>query len=182
MDQETKRQLESELTVMGLPGLDDPALVQCMADVVNGYPIPEERADFFCDLLNECEGSRRHEMYEAMRPRLHFPVPSLDACEARIAAKAERMIRPNKLPGRRARKELEASACVVVMVCGLCGKTEPFGDSTTVGAMLEARKAGWGRGPQLGLEYCVSCRLVTMPAKVCAHADSGKRAHGMELN
>src|SRR5487761_1467237 len=126
MDQETKRQLESELTVMGLPGLDDPALVQCMADVVNGYPIPAERADFFCDLLNECEGPRRREMYEAMRSRLHFPVPSLDACEARIAAKAERLIRPNKLPGRRAPKELQAASRVVVMECEMCGNAEPF--------------------------------------------------------
>src|SRR5206468_8653151 len=90
--------LENELTVMGLPGLDDPALVQVIADTVNGYPFPAERTDFFCDLLNECEGARRREMYEAMRPRLSFDVPSLDACEARIAAKAERMIRPKGLP------------------------------------------------------------------------------------
>lgn len=182
MNQDEKRQLENELTVMGLPGLDDPALVQTMADVVNGYPFPAERADFFCDMLNECEGARRREMYEAMRPRLSFPVPSLDACEAHIAAKAERMIRPNKLPEHRGGKELPTAEHVVVMECGLCGKTEPFADSTTVGAMLQARKAGWGKGPQLGLEYCASCRLVTMPAKVCAHTDSGKRAHGMELN
>ena len=98
MNAEDKRRLENELTVMGLPGLEDPNLVQALADVVNGYPIPAERVEFFCDMLNECEGSRRREMYEAMRSRLSFDVPSLDACEARIAAKAERLIRPKGLP------------------------------------------------------------------------------------
>ena len=92
MDQAEKRQLENELTVMGLPGLDSPELIQAMADIVNGFPYPAERAAFFCDLLNECEGARRREMYEAMRPRLSFDVPSLFECEARIAEKAERLI------------------------------------------------------------------------------------------
>ncbi len=76
MDQDEKRKLETELTVMGLPGIDDPALVQCIADVVNGYPIPDERLDFFCEMLNECEGVKRREMYEAMRPLITIKVPS----------------------------------------------------------------------------------------------------------
>lgn len=168
MTQDEKRKLENELTVMGLPGLDNPDLVQSMADVVNGYPIPAERADFFCEMLNECEGAERREMYEAMRPLLSFPVPSLDACEARMAAKAERMIRPRGL--RPVAKEFDPTERVVTMECGGCGKTEPFTDITTVGAMLEARKAGWGRGPKAGREYCASCRLIAMPMKVLANA------------
>lgn len=163
MNQNDKRQLENELTVMGLPGLDDPALVQAMADVVNGYPVPAERADFFCELLNECEGARRREMYEAMRPRLSFDVPSLDACEARIAAKAERMIRPKGLPPSKKDDGLEEK--IIGLECGSCGKLEWFTGLTSASAMGDARKAGWGRGPQLGLEYCVSCRLITMPVR-----------------
>ncbi len=171
MNHHEKRQLETELTVMGLPGLDDPALVQCMADVVNGYPIPAEREDFFIELLNECEGARRREMYEAMRPRLSIEVPSLDVCEARIAARAERMIRTKLMPGMR--DELEPTERVVVMECGGCGKTEPFVSETTTGCVMEARKAGWGRGRERaghdgGREYCASCRLMTMPVKVCS--------------
>lgn len=146
---------------MGLPNLNDPALVQAMADVVNGYPFPAERVDFFCDLLNECEGANRRDMYEAMRPLLHFPVPALDVCEARVAAKAERLIRPRGIRGY----GVERPNCVVVMECAECGKKQAFGDDTTTGAILEARKAGWGRGPQPGLEYCVSCRLITMPER-----------------
>jgi hypothetical protein len=160
MNADDKRHLENELTVMGLPGLDDPALVQVLADVVNGYPIPAERADFFCEMLNECEGARRREMYEAMRPRLSFDVPSLDACEARIAARAERMIRHKGVP------ELvngdAAPERTIEVECEGCGKKEQFTDVTTASAMLLARKAGWGRGPHRWKEYCAKCRLETM--------------------
>jgi hypothetical protein len=165
VNQDEKRQLENELTVMGLPGLDDPALVQTMADIVNGYPIPGERVEFFCDMLNECEGARRREMYEAMRPRLAFVVPSLDACEARIAAKAERMIRPKGLPVA-AKDEGALPEGTIEIECGGCGKKEQFAGSTPAAAMLEARKAGWGRGPRRGWEHCAECRLMGMPVKV----------------
>ncbi len=173
MDQDEKRKLENELTVMGLPGLDDPALLQSMADIVNGYPIPGERVDFFCDMLNECEGARRREMYEAMRPRLSFDIPSLDVCEARIAARAERMIRPKGLPPSSNDDGLPERSLAIE--CGACGKIEQFTDLTTAGAMLQARKAGWGRGPLRDREYCASCRLITMP--VMAFGKSFARRH-----
>lgn len=178
MNQDEKRQLENELTVMGLPGLDDPALVQTMADVVNGYPIPAERVQFFCDMLNECEGARRREMYEAMRPRLSFPVPSLDVCEARIAAKAERLIRPKGLPARS--KGDGVAEQVVALECGLCGMVEEFRGSTTADAMMQSRKAGWGRGPRPGWEHCVSCRLITMPAKAFGRSLARRDADAVE--
>jgi hypothetical protein len=165
MNADEKRRLENELTVMGLPGLDDPALIQSMADIVNGYPIPGERVEFFCDMLNECEGARRREMYEAMRPRLAFPIPDLDTCEARIAAKAERMIRPKGLPAPL--KDLgKLPPNAIEIECGGCGKKAQFEGATPVAAMLEARKAGWGRGPKRGWEHCPDCRLIAMPVKV----------------
>lgn len=160
MDQSEKRQLENELTVMGLPGLDSPELVQTMADIVNGYPVPGERADFFCDLLNECEGARRREMYEAMRPRLSFDVPSLDACEARIAAKAERLIRPRQMPNANTDGLREV---ITEITCGGCSKVEEYSGQTVADAMGAARRAGWGRGPVPGLEFCAECRLAAMP-------------------
>lgn len=163
MNADEKRQLENELTVMGLPSLDDPALVQVMADIVNGYPIPGERIEFFCEMLNECEGAQRREMYEALRPRLAFEVPSLDACEARIAARAERMIRPKGLPA--AQKEEEPLELTIEILCGGCRKLESYAGRTVADAMSKARKDGWGRGPVRGLEYCAECRLTTMPAK-----------------
>jgi hypothetical protein len=164
MDPIEKRQLQNELTVMGLPGLDDPALVQAMADVVNGYPMMAERVDFFCELLNECEGGRRREMYEAMRPRLSFPVPALDECEARIAARAERKIRPRILPA--SKKADEPTEKFLHLTCGGCQRQATFAEWTVGGCMLEARKAGWGRGPVAGKEFCPECRLQAMNASI----------------
>ena len=175
MIQDEKRRLENELTVMGLPGLDDPALVQVMADIVNGYPMPGERVGFFCELLNECEGARRREMYEAMRPRLFFAVPSLAACEDMIAAKAERMIRPRGMPAPLKEEPFETRA--VDMVCDACAKTERFEGLTTATARLEAHKAGWGRGLEAGTVFCASCRLETMRVKVYGESFT-KRMHG----
>lgn len=183
MNQDDKRQLENELTVMGLPGLDTPELVQTMADIVNGYPVPAERVDFFCDLLNECEGARRREMYEAMRPRLSFNVPSLDACEARIAAKAERMIRPRLMPGEL--KDGGPLEYALDLECGGCGKTEAYIGQTKADAMGEARKAGWGRGPRWGCvgstdregrEHCAECRLMAMAVKAFGESFAGRHA------
>lgn len=159
MNPEDKRRLENELTVMGLPGLDDPALLQAMADVVNGYPFPAERVDFFCDMLNECEGARRREMYEAMRPRLAFDVPALDACEGRIAAKAERMIRPRGLPRQNAD---ELPAKTLHLECFGCKTRSAFEGLTVADCMGAAHKAGWGRGPVAGHEFCAQCRLAAM--------------------
>lgn len=173
VNQGEKRQLENELTVMGLPGLDDPALVQAMADVVNGYPLPGERVEFFCEMLNECDGARRTEMYEAMRPRLSFDVPSLDACEARIAARAERMIRPKGLPGRS--EVLPLDEVFVDITCRGCAKVQEFVGLTLADAMGNARSAGYGRGPEPGYEFCPECRLAAMPAKV--FGDSFTRGH-----
>lgn len=173
MNQDEKRQLESELIVMGLPGLDDPALVQCLADAVNGYPHPSERADFFCEMLNECEGARRREMYEAMRPRLSFDVPTLDACEARIAARAERMIRPRGMP---VANEDMLREIFIEITCGGCKKVEEFVGQTVADAMGNARRDGWGRGPEPGKEFCVECRLAAMPVKVFGDSFTRKAA------
>lgn len=160
MNQNDKRALENELVVMGLPGLDDPNLIQSLADLVNGYPIMAERVEFFCDLLNECEGSRRREMYEAMRPRLSFPTPPLDVCEERIAAKAERMVRPKGLPPEK--KDDGLVERTIELVCGACKKEEQFTGLSTADAMSAAHKAGWGRGPIAGQEHCAECRLTAM--------------------
>ena len=178
MNQDEKRKIENELTVMGLPGLDDPNLVQVMADIVNGYPIPGERPEFFCELLNECEGPRRREMYEALRPRLSFDVPTLDQCEARIAARAERLIRPKGLPGEKpAASPMELT---VEIACGGCRKVEEFAGRTLADVMGNARRAGWGRGPKRGLEYCAECRLTSMPAKAYGNSLTGKEARALD--
>lgn len=163
MNQDEKRQLENVLTVMGLPGLDHPDLVQQMAELVNRFPVQGERVEFFCELLNECEGARRREMYEAMRPRLTFDVPSLDACEAKMAERAERQIRPRGLPVLAT--EEERCEVQVTMQCGGCARSALFVGYTLADARSEGHKAGWGRGPIEGKSFCPECRLAAMPVK-----------------
>ncbi len=175
MDQAEKREIENELMAMGLPGLDSPELIQGMADMVNGFPIPGERVDFFCELLNECEGAKRLEMYEALRPRLSFDVPSLDGCEARIAARAERLIRPRLMPGSPV--VVEEPEFLLDLECGGCGKKETYAGRTPADAMSEAKKSGWGRGPRWpeeGAEHCAECRLLAMPVMPFGKRFSGR--------
>ena len=156
MNQADKRTLENELFGMGLPAVDDPAFLPVFAGVVNAYPYPQERVEFFCDMLNECEAGKRKAMYEAMRPHLHFDVPAFDVCEGRIAMKAERMIRPNKMGKTPVIEEVPVT--ILALECGGCEQKDEFTGLTTADAMCNAKKAGWGRGPVAGKEFCPQCR------------------------
>lgn len=157
MNARDRRQLENQLLSMGLPDLSDPALIQVIADLVNAYPIPSERPQFFCDLLNECEGSKRPEMYNALRPLLHFKVPTLAEVETAITYKAERMVGRS---GSAKAPEADAPAGTTLkLTCHACRKESDFGGLTVADAMAAARKAGWGRGPVPGEEFCAECRF-----------------------
>lgn len=163
MNQDEKRKVENQLLKMGLPSLDDPALFQVMADMVNAYPIPGERVDFFCDLLNECEGAQRYAAYTALRPLLHFEVPTLAECETRITAKAERMV------GRRhsaVAKPGDPVERILHLDCFGCENKAAFVGLSVADCMAEAHKAGWGRGPVRGEEFCAECRLAAMNASL----------------
>lgn len=156
MNQNDKRQVENQLISMGLPALADPDLFQVMADVVNGYPIPSERVEFFCELLNQCEGRNRTDCYNALRPLLHFEAPTLAECETRIVAKAERMV------GRRlgaVARPGEPTEKILHLECFGCQKVAAFVELSLAGCMADAHKAGWGRGPVRFKEYCPECRL-----------------------
>jgi hypothetical protein len=77
------------------------------------------------------------------------------------------MIRPKGLPAPV--KDDGLVERTIEVECNGCGKKEQFTDLTTVSAMLQARKAGWGRGPRRGFEYCAECRLIAMmPRRVNA--------------
>lgn len=156
MNQDDKRRLENQLLTMGLPALKDPALIQCMADMVNAFPIITERVDFFCDLLNECDADKRGQMYNAMKPYLHFEVPSFPECETKITYKAERMVERTRLQKQ---KVVEAEDKTLHLECFGCKKTTAFSGMTTADAMLQAKKSGWGRGPVPGHEFCAECRM-----------------------
>lgn len=157
MNQDHKRALENQLLVMGLPKLDDPNLIQVLADMVNAFPIMRERVDFFCDLLNECDAGRRYEMYTAMTPRLSFEVPSFGECEIRIAQKAERMV--GRTRTAKVKNDAELTDKILRLECFGCKEKGAFVGLTLTDAMSQAHKAGWGRGPVAGEEFCGNCRM-----------------------
>lgn len=174
MNQDDKRQLENQLLTMGLPALNDPALIQVMADMVNGYPIMSERVEFFCDLLNECDAGKRGEMYNALKPCLHFEVPSFPECETRITYKAERMVGRTRLAKA---KQSEPEEKTLHLECFGCQAKSAFVDLTVAGAMLQAKKAGWGRGPVPGHEYCAECRMKSILPSAVGQSPSWRRKY-----
>jgi hypothetical protein len=174
MNQKEKRKIDNELMTMGLVGLDDPELIQQMAYLVSSWP--GDKHDFLRDLLNECEPEKRYEMYEAIAPKLKFKALSFSQYEAQIAIRAGQMVsqgrmtvvgaapKPIEIGGSKLRvvpKE-QATGAVATVTCYLCGKTEQFLSETPVGAMTEARKAGWTRDKGLNKELCLPCVLANL--------------------
>jgi hypothetical protein len=177
MKQTDRRKIENQLLAMGLPDLTDPSLIQVVADMVNAYPMPSERVQFFCDLLNECDLGHRYEMYNALVPKLHFPVPSFPECETRIAAKAERMV--GKDFRQSGKKDDYNFGRTLLLKCRGCEAEKTFGGLTLADAMMSAKKEGWGRGPIPGFEYCAECRMNAMqPASVGSFYT--RRHHALE--
>lgn len=169
MDQREKRQLENQLLVMGLKGLNDPDLIQQLAELISAWP--GDKHDFLRDLLNECDPDKRYEMYHAIAPKLKFKPLSLPQYEAQIAEKAGAMVsqRRMRVEGDRPKpievgdklaeitaKEL-ANAALASLTCHRCGRFEKYLGETPVSAMLEARKAGWIREPGINKECCAQC-------------------------
>ncbi len=174
MDQHEKRKLENELLVMGLSNLADPDLIQQLADMVSAWP--GDKHDFMRDLLNECDASKRYEMYTAIAPKLGFRALSFPQYEAQIAKKAGDMVskrfmrvegsapKPIEIGGKKYQQIGNASladGAVATVICYNCGKSERFLADTPAGAMYGARKAGWIRDPGMNKEICGECATKT---------------------
>jgi len=171
MNQKEKRKLENELMVMGLAGLDDPELIQQMADLVSNWP--GDKHDYMRDLLNECEPEKRYELYHAIAPKLRFKALSLPQYEAQIGLKAGQMVSQGRMrvEGQAPRaieigghrlpvvSKHEADAVVATVRCHRCPKVDKFIADTPAGAMIEARKAGWTREKGVNKETCPECSV-----------------------
>lgn len=169
MNQTEKRKLETQLLEMGLAKLNDPELIQQLANLVSAWR--GDRHEFLRDLLNECDADKRYEMYQAIAPKLQFKPWPLQQYEMQIAEKAGALVsqlkmrvegsRPTPIQvGRdtfvRVPKALSNQAVATVR-CHRCPKVERFADDTPAGAMLQARKAGWIREPGINKECCADC-------------------------
>lgn len=169
MDQHEKRKLETQLVVMGLAQLSDPALIQQLAMLVNAWP--EDRHEYLMSLINECDPAQRSEMYNAITPYLHFKPLSLDTYIMRMAEKAGAMISQNRLRVEgeapkpitiggvdyRAVPSQDASHAIATVRCHVCNKVDKFLADTPVSAMYEARKQGWERDKSVNKEICAIC-------------------------
>jgi len=169
MDQHEKRKLENELTVMGLARLDSPELIHQMAMLVNAWP--GDRHEYLMQLINECEPAQRYEMYNAIKPHLHFQALPVDVYVMRMAEKAGAMVSQNALRiegeapkpieiGEKKFAEVtqqDASHAIATLRCHKCKRVEQFLADSPAGAMIEGRKAGWERDKSVNKEICPIC-------------------------
>lgn len=169
MNQEEKRKLENQLLVMGLSRMNDPELIQQLADLVSNWQ--GDKHDFFQDLLNECDANRRAEMYNAMAPKLRFKALPLSQYEMRISERAGKMVSQGKMRvegqaprpinvGNQKYAEVDqehATHAMLTLHCYKCTFYERFLGETPVGAMIEGRKAGWIRDQVRNKEVCPKC-------------------------
>lgn len=170
MNQKDKRELENELMACGLSKLDDPNFLDIFAAMIDQFP--GDRHWFLQGLLNECDPPQRHEMYEALKPRIRSfkPMP-LSTYEGRIAEEAGRMVSQGRMrvegPKPHAIEigghklavvpKREATGAVATVRCHRCPVSDQFHAETPTGAMLEARKAGWTREKGVNKETCPKC-------------------------
>ena len=181
MEDNERRQLETQLMRLGLAGLDasghaSPELVQQIAGIVNTWQTAPnrhgewiDRHKFLRDLLGECDASGRGQMYEAIRPHLNFMVLPLSSYESMIRERMENLISkgaarvegdapsPIEVGGRKYRDAAagEATHAIVTLHCQRCWKKKRFLADTPVGALIAARDAGWKRMPDKWT--CPSC-------------------------
>jgi hypothetical protein len=169
MNQKEKRKLETQLIAEGLAPLNDPELIEQLANLVSNWP--GDKHDYMRDLINECEPENRYEMYHAIAPKLRFKALSLDQYLAQIALKAGEMISQGRMkvegvappPIVIGEQKLaivprsEATGALATVRCHRCPKVDRFHHETPAGAMIEARKAGWTREKGVNKETCPKC-------------------------
>jgi hypothetical protein len=172
LNQKEKRQLNTELMIMGLAQLNDPVLIEQMANLVSDWP--GDKHEYMVDLLITCEPGNRYEMYNAIAPRLRFKALSFPQYESQIALRAGEMVSQGRVkvegqapkPIEVGSRKLEivpaeeATEVLASLSCHLCPAAGRFLGKTAVEAILKARRAGWVRDKALNKETCPDCAEV----------------------
>jgi hypothetical protein len=185
MNAKEKRLLETELTKMGLAGLQangDPScdLIDQIAAIVSVWPGATNRHGewidkhkYLRDLLGECDGAERVAMYEAIVPRLTFKARELSHYETMLAERVGNLVskramrvegdvpKPIEIGGNRyaVAPQSLATQAVTTLKCHRCPKVEKFIADTPAGAMIAGRKAGWTREKGVNKETCPACSV-----------------------
>lgn len=183
MNQKEKRNLETQLVKMGLAGLDSqgnetPQLIQQIAAIVNHWhPVENKWGEwvdkhlYLRDLLNECDGDKRQQMYDDLVPKLNFKAKPLADYETMITIKAGKMVSqrrmrvegnappPIEINGHAVQiTDAKNSDCGwAILRCHACDKVKKFLGDTPVDAITKARKDGWVRNVTLQEETCPEC-------------------------
>src|SRR5579871_1791973 len=154
---------------MGLNRLEDPELFPQLAQIINAHPGFSNSHAFYLGMLNECEQSRRREMYDALRPHLKFDVWPLEKYISLLKEHASNVEsvdhpvvvgkEPVKFAGREFREVRldEAEGCLLKLTCYKCSKWEEFFGISPVEAVTVARGEGWKRDLALQKEVCPKC-------------------------
>lgn len=165
MNQDEKRELETQLIVMGMKSLSDPGLVEQLARL-----IPD--GSVLAGLLNECDQDKRREAYEALRPHLRFKPLPLDKYEEFFARRASQVASHHKpvevgvdpiIVGSERFQQVaadDATGCVITFTCSKCTFQQQFVGETPVGTAIQARDAGWVRDIIKQKEICPKCPAI----------------------
>lgn len=179
MNQDEKRKLETRLVAMGLNGMDDPEMGSMFAAIVEDFP--GDRHWFFRGLINECEPSKRRDMYYTLKPRFtRFEPLSLETYLAQIAEDAGRMVSHGilRVEGRRPdaikigdeyfvdAKGKQPSHIAVRLTCSKCTKQRSFVGETYFDAVVKARKKGWVFDVSTEKDICPKCPALREGTKV----------------
>jgi len=163
-DEETNA-INRVLKARGLPPLDHPHVLGFFGTLIQDHT-------HFTELLKACEPALRREMYEALRPHLHFPARSLE--DYMIAAKqyAEARELPTIAPDGSLKPytlpviEVERQEYELWAQCSICGRESFVWAESETAAVTALIAADW--------DYDASSKLATCP--VCL----GEKDHAMD--
>ena len=166
MEATKKRELENQLMVMGLGGLEDANLIPQIAMIINIYGKRQnDPHGFYEGLLGACDAPKRRQMYDAIKPHLDFDPRPLDSYLARIkerAAAAESQKIPVEIGEKKYQevRESEANGAVAEFNCYRCTAFNRYLGDTFVSAVLMGRNDGWTRDLVRQKEVCPKCSKV----------------------
>jgi hypothetical protein len=159
-----RRNLENQLMVMGLGGLDSPELPSQMAMLISlqGDKYPDGKHAFYAGMLGECDAQTRREMYEAIRPHLMFepwPLDKYIEYVKRKSSEKESKASPISIGEQQYQEATQEQAVGVVaeFTCRKCTFTKRYLGTTLVDAVIMGRKDGWVKDLVMNKEMCPKC-------------------------
>lgn len=162
MSWQDRKTINRYLGNRGLATLDDPQGLTAQL----GFLVESDQ--HLKQLINKCEPQYRREMYEALRPHLHFTARPLDEYVSELGLEAEIQQLPTvdqegkfhafTVQNIRTVVEETISDQHLELTCRRCTRSEIFHGGRRIDAIYNARQAGWTYDPANGgSEICPKC-------------------------